>query len=178
MDLSKYIQDKVDIELNKLRESLELEFNDTKQYWDRELASVKKTHNDEIDQEVNININFKKFQNSKTSKFNSGYAIQSQLEQIYTESLPEILASNFVKTLIQDTLQDIPQNTTLNITGQYSKNLETIISSFGYKSNLVENNASLGKITASLNHISLEITVEDILDAVKKKTLAYIIKEI
>ena len=61
---------------------------------------------------------------------------------------------------------------------QYAKALQTIIENLGYKSNQIENNTNLGRITASLNHISLEITVQDILDTVKQKTLASIIKEI
>lgn len=178
MTLADLIQSQSNKDIQKLEAQYKSEFKETKNTLDSSLAEVKKLHTEKIEEAVQTQINFQKFQNSKTSKFNSGYAIQSQLEKIYIESLPEILASNFVKTLIQDTLQDIPQNTTLTITGQYSKNLEIIISSLGYKSNLAENNTNLGKISASLNHISLEITVEDILDVVKKKTLASIIKEI
>lgn len=178
MTLADLIQSQANKDIGRLESQYKTELKETKSTWDSALAETKKLHTEKIDETIQTQVNFQKFQQSKTSKFNSGYAIQSQLEQIYTESLPEILASNFVKTLIQDTLQDIPKNTTLTITGQYSKNLETIISSLGYKSNLVENNANLGKISTSLDHISLEITVEDILNTVKQKTLASIIKEI
>ena len=92
--------------------------------------------------------------------------------------MPEILASNFVKTLIQDTLKDIPNSTTLTITGQYAQLLQSIVEKLGYKTNQVEDNTHLGTISASLEHISLEITVKDILDTVTQKTLASIIKEI
>ena len=178
MTLADLIQSQVNKDIEKLESQYKVEFKEIKNTWDSALAEVKKLHTEKIEEAVQTQINFQKFQNSKTNKFTSGYAIQSQLTQIYIESLPEILASNFVKTLIQDTLQDIPQTTTLIVTGQYAKDLQTVVSSLGYKFNLTENNVNLGKISASLDHISLEITVEDILNTVKQTTLASVINEL
>ena len=178
MTLADLIQSQVNKDIEKLESQYKVEFKEIKNTWDSALAEVKKLHTEKIEEAVQTQINFQKFQNSKTTKFTSGYAIQSQLTQIYIESLPEILASNFVKTLIQDTLKDIPQTATLTITGQYAKDLQTIVSSLGYKFNSTENNSNLGKISASLDHIRLEITVEDILNTVKQATLASVINEL
>ena len=178
MTLADLIQSQVNKDIEKLESQYKVEFKEIKNTWDSALAEVKKLHTEKIEEAVQTQINFQKFQNSKTTKFTFGYAIQSQLEKIYIESLPEILASNFVKTLIQDTLKDIPQTTTLTITGKYTQNLEAIISSLGYKFNSTENNSNLGKISTSLDHIRLEITVEDILNTVKQATLASVINEL
>lgn len=178
MTLADLIQSQANKDIGKLESQYKTELKETKSTWDSALAETKKLHTEKIDEAVQTQVNFQKFQQSKTSKFNSGYAIQAQLEEIYNQALPEILASNFVKTLIQNTLKDIPNSTTLTITGQYAKALQTIIENLGYKSNQIDNNTNLGKITASLDHISLEITVQDMLDTVKQKTLASIIKEI
>ena len=178
MTLADLIQSQSNKDIEKLEAQYKAEFKETKNTWDSALAEVKKLHTEKIEEAVQTQINFQKFQNSKTTKFTFGYAIQSQLTQIYIESLSEILASNFVKTLIQDTLKDIPQTATLTITGQYAKDLQTIISSLGYISNSTKDNSNLGKISASLDHIRLEITVEDILNTVKQETLASVINEL
>ena len=178
MTLVDLIQSQANKDIGKLESQYKAELKETKNTSDLALAETKKLHTEKIDEAVQTQINFQKFQQSKTSKFNSGYAIQAQLEEIYNQALPEILASNFVKTLIQDTLKDIPNSTTLTITGQYAQLLQSIVEKLGYKTNQVEDNTHLGTISASLEHISLEITVKDILDTVKQKTLASIIKEI
>lgn len=178
MTLADLIQSQSDKDIRKLEDQYKAEFKEIKNTWDSALAEVQKLHTEKIEEAVQTQINFQKFQNSKTNKFTAGYALQSQLTQIYTEALPEILTTNFVKTLIQDTLQDIPQTATLNITGQYAKDLQTIVSSLGYKFNSTENNSNLGKISTSLDHIRLEITIEDILNTVKQATLASVINEL
>jgi hypothetical protein len=178
MTLADLIQSQMNKDIEKLEAQYKADLKENKDTWNTALSETKKLHTEKIEEAVATQVNFQKFQNSKTSKFNSGYAIQSQLEVIYIESLPEILASNFVKTLIQDTLQGIPQNTTLTITGKYTEELKDIISSLGYKNSKSNQNSNLGAINGKLENISLEITVEDILDKVKKTTLASVIKEI
>jgi hypothetical protein len=48
----------------------------------------------------------------------------------------------------------------------------------GYKTQLIDNDKILGTVQAQLESGHLEITIEDILDIVKQKTLTSVMKEI
>ena len=178
MTLADLIQSQINKDIEKLEAQYKSDFKETKNTWDNTLSETKKLHSDKIEKAVATQVNFHKFQQSKANKFNYGYAVQTQLNSIYEEILPEILSSKFVQDSIYKTLQDIPNNTTLTIVGKYSDELQKIIKSLNYKIQLDKNDKSLGAITAKLESGHLEITVEDILNAVKQKTLAAIIKEI
>ncbi len=178
MTLADSIQSQINKDVKKLEAQYQAELKETKNTWDRVVSETKKIHAEKIDEAVATQINFHKFQQSKTQKFNYGYSIQTQLNSIYKDIIPEIINSNFVKDSIQKILKDIPNSTTLNISGNYSKELASITQSLGYKKNNLEQGSNLGAITAKLDEVNLEITVEDILDKVKQKTLPAIMKEI
>jgi hypothetical protein len=178
MTLADSIQAQVDKDIEKLEAQYKSNLQDVKNNWSFTLSEVKKLHSEKIDEAVSTQINFKKFQQSKTTKFELGYAIQTQLDNIYKDLIPEILNSNFVKELIQKAVQDIPKSTTLTLEGQYSNILEKMITSLGYKTQLIDNEKILGTVQAQLESGHLEITIEDILDIVKQKTLTSVMKEI
>lgn len=178
MTLADLIQSQINKDIAKLEAQYKAELKETKSNWDNTLSETKKLHSDKIDKTIATQINFHKFQQSKANKFNYGYAIQTQLNAIYEGLIPEILNSKFIQDLIYKTLQDIPANTTLTISGQYSNELEKIIKSLNYKIELDKNDKTLGAITAKLEAGHLEITIEDILNTVKQKTLPTIIQEI
>jgi hypothetical protein len=178
MTLADSIQAQVDKDLEKLETQYKSDLQDVKNNWNFTLSEVKKLHSEKIDEAVSTQINFKKFQQSKTTKFELGYSLQTQLADIYADLIPEILKSNFVKELIQKTLQDIPKSITLTLVGQYSNELEQIITNLGYKTQLIDNKQILGTVQAQLESGHLEITIEDIIDIVKQKTLTSVMKEI
>lgn len=178
MTLADSIQSQINKDIEKLETQYKAELKETKNTWDKVVSETKKLHAEKIDEAVATKINFHKFQQSKAQKFHQGYSIQTQLNSIYQDIIPEIINSTFVKELIQKTLQDIPSSTILNISGQYSKDLENLAKSLGYKTKSLESDSKLGTITAKLDEVNLEITVEDILDTVKQKTLPAVMKEI
>lgn len=178
MTLADSIQAQVDKDIEKLETQYKSDLQDVKNNWSFNLSEVKKIHSEKIDEAVSTQINFQKFQQSKTTKFDIGYSIQTQLENIYTDIIPEILSSDFVRKLIQKTLQDIPKSITLTLEGKYSNELEQIIKNLGYKTNLKDNNKIIGTVKAQLESGHLEITIEDIINIVKQKTLTSVIKEI
>lgn len=178
MTLADLIQSQINKDVEKLETQYKSDFKETKNSWDKSLSEIKKLHAEKIDEAVATQINFHKFQHSKANKFTYGYAVQEQLDSIYKEITPDILNSNFVKKSIQKTLQDIPNSTTLTISGQYSKELERITQTLGYKINILEDDSNLGSINAKIEDVNLEINVQDILDSVKQKTLPTVIKEI
>lgn len=178
MTLADSIQAQVDKDLERLETQYKSDLQDVKNNWNFTLSEVKKLHSEKIDEAVSTQINFKKFQQSKTTKFELGYSIQTQLEDIYADLIPEILNSSFVKELIQKTLQDIPKSTTLTLAGKYSNELEQIITNLGYNTQLIDSRKILGTVQAQLESGHLEITIEDIIDIVKQKTLTSVMKEI
>ncbi|MEY3471054.1 MAG: hypothetical protein RLZZ223_404 [Candidatus Parcubacteria bacterium] len=178
MTLADSIQSQINKDIEKLETQYKEDLKETKNTWDRALSETKKLHAEKIDEAVATQINFHKFQQSKAQKFHQGYSIQTQLNSIYQDIIPEIINSTFVKNSIQKTLQDIPNSTILNISGQYYKDLENLAKNLGYKTKSSEMDSKLGTITAKLDEVNLEITVEDILDTVKQKTLPVVMKEI
>ncbi len=178
MTLADSIQAQVDKDIEKLETQYRSNLQEVKNNWSFTLSEVKKLHSEKIDEAVSTQINFQNFQQSKTTKFEFGYSLQTQLADIYTDLIPEILNSNFVKELIQKTLQDIPKSITLTLEGQYSNVLEKMINKLGYKTQLIDNKKTLGTVQAQLESGHLEITIEDILDIVKQRTLTSVMKEI
>lgn len=178
MTLADFIQSQIDKDIEKIETQYNSELQDVKMSWNLTLSDTKKLHSEKIEEAVSTQINFQKFQHSKTAKFDYGYSIQTQIDNIYQDMIPEILASKFVTNLIQKTLQDIPASTTLTLAGEYNNELKKVITNLDYPIKVKENNKILGSITANLESGHLEITVEDIINIVKKKTLASVIKEI
>jgi len=178
MTLADSIQSQVDKDIEKLEAQYRSDLQDVKNNWNVALSEIKKLHSEKIDEAVSTQINFQKFQHSKTATFDRGYSIQNQLADIYTDIIPDILSSGFVKELIQKTLQDVPKSTTLTLEGQYSNELEKIITNLGYKTQLIDNKKILGTVKAQLESGHLEITIEDIINIVKQKTLTSVMKEI
>jgi hypothetical protein len=178
MTLADSIQSQVDKDIEKLEAQYRSDLQDVKNNWNVALSEIKKLHSEKIDEAVSTQINFQKFQQSKTATFDRGYSIQNQLADIYTDMIPDILSSGFVKELIQKTLQDVPKSTTLTLEGQYSNELEKIITNLGYKTQLIDNKKILGTVKAQLESGHLEITIEDIINIVKQKTLTSVMKEI
>lgn len=178
MTLADLIQSQVNSDIEKLESQYAVEFQDIKAHWNSQLAEVKRLHSQEIDEAISTQINFKKFQQSKSQKFAYGYSVQAELDTIYQEILPNILDSQFVKNLITDTLKDIPSSSTLELSGQYSSELESLIKPFGYTITHSNHSENLGTISTILESGHLEITVEDILAIVKHKTLPLIIKQL
>lgn len=178
MTLADFIQSQIDKDIEKIETQYKSELQDVKMNWNLALSETQKLHSEKIEEAVSTQINFQKFQTSKANKFEYGYSMQAQLDNIYQELIPEILASKFVAKLIQKTLQDIPTSTTLTLTGKYSNELKAIIKNLNYSVELKENDKTLGSITAQLESGHLEITVGDIINIVKQKTLASVMKEI
>lgn len=178
MTLADLIQSQVNKDIESLETQYNSELQNIKGIWDNNLSEVKKVHSEKIEEAVSTQINFQKFQSSKNANFNYGYAVQEQLDKIYSDLIEDILESEFVYNLIASTLKDIPTSTTLTISGQYTQTLEKIIKPLKYQIKHHSNNSILGTISAKLESGHLEITIEDILDKVKQKTLPLVIKEL
>lgn len=178
MTLADLIQSQVNKDIEKLENQHNANLQDLKSIWDSNVAEVKKVHSEKIEEAVSTQINFQKFQKSKTVKFNDGYTIQEQLDNIYLDLISDILKSKFVHNLIVSILKDIPNSTTLTLSGKHSQELEQIIQNLKFSIKHHKDDSTLGKINAKLESGHLEITVEDILDKVKKLTLPLVIKEI
>lgn len=180
MSLHRHIQAKIDIELKQLQENLELDFQTTKQNWDKQLASVTRNHTEEIEQIITTQLNFQKFQRNKGFIFDQGYQLQTNLEKIYLDIIPEILISPFVKKLIQEFLQDIPNTTSFQISGIYAQELKSLLTDMGYNSDHIDSVKShnLGCAYAQLTSGKIELTIEDILNTVKQYTLPTVIQQL
>lgn len=178
MTLADSIQSQINKDIDKIEAQYKTELKETQNTWDKALSETKKLHAEKIDEAVATQVNFHKFQQSKANKFQYGYSIQTQLDSIYKEIIPQILNSKFVQDLIQKTLQDISKSTEFTITGEYSEGLGQTLKKLGYTFKTTKDTNTLGKVTAKLESGHLEITLEDILNTVKQKTLPVVIKEI
>jgi hypothetical protein len=180
MSLHQHIQDKADIDLKQLQEKLELDFQVIKKNWDKQLVSIKKKHAEEIEQSIATQLNFQKFQKNKELIFDQGYQLQTDLEKIYLDIIPEILISPFVKKLMQEFLQDIPNTTSFQISGIYAQELKSLLTDMGYNSDHIDSVKShnLGCAYAQLTSGKIELTIEDILNTVKQYTLPTVIQQI
>lgn len=179
MTLANSIQSKGNQDLSLLNEKLEKEFREVKSLWDDKLNQIKKRHAEEIDQAVAMEINFKKFQTIKDQKFTEGYTLQHELDTLYTDIIPDILTSSFVKNLIIQALKDIPQETVFSLSGEYASQLEILLQKAGYTTKMNKKESlSLGEAVATLNSGHIEITVEELLSLVKEKTLPLVMQHI
>jgi hypothetical protein len=178
MTLADSIQSQINKDIEKLETQYQEELKEIKNTWVQVLTETKKLHAEKIDEAVATQVNFHKFQQSKANKFQYGYSLQTQLDSIYKEIIPEILNSKFVQHLIKKTLQNVDKSIKFTITGEYSDQLEQAIQKLGYTFETIKDTNNLGVVKAKLKSGHLEITLEDILNTVKQKTLPVVIKEI
>lgn len=177
------IQNVVKAKIEKDLEELELSYKkDLKLISEDLMAKTKnleRKYNNEISNVVDSELNMHKFFNKKESQFKTESNFNQELDQIYLDMITEIIESKFGRDMLAQFVSQFDKKSQLTLSGTLSDKLISELKLLHYLNiEKVKDESNLGLIVYQEQDRSLEFSLEELINKVKKMTLNKIIESL